>query len=331
MIYLQNVSYYAISNFNIDLSAYVFIVIVYIASLLYMKASTRMSAKNRYLRHKFPNKYNKKNLDILKLKKKIEDTNSTLKSIINAIFLQLKNPHLHLFVLRFLAFLWMYLYFCFQSIVPLAFLLHSVVYRSESWLIACLKFFYTPLLWLVFGFDYVINIKNMFDEGIYVYKNYRFGLYDYKPAFPHLLFQLFTCSYACFTLYMFRDYYEELALLAKAREDRRKRKAEKKAKILSQSVVKIRGSSNMSSFYSEDPKATLKKKKVFTYEIIIRFLLKNIDIALMVVIYIAGFNRADVYHCILLTLFAIYIMYPDQFRRNFIFLLYFMAVIACAK
>ena len=130
---------------------------------------------------------------------------------------------------------------------------------------------------------------------------------------------------------MFRDYYEDLALLKKASEDKKKKKAERKAKLLTQSFNKLtRGGSTTSSFYSDKQKVH-KKRKVFTYEIIFRFLLKNIDIALMVVIYIAGFNRADVYHCILLTLFAIYIMYPDQFRRNFIFLLYFMSFIACIK
>ena len=154
-----------------------------------MKASTRMNAKTRYLRHKYPNRYNQKNIDILKLKKKIQETSSTIKSLINQIKLQLKNPYMHLFVLRFLAFVWMYLYFCFQSIVPLFFLLHSIVYRSELWLITCLKFFYTPALWLVYSFDYIVNIKNIFDDSLYVQKNNRFGVFEYKPAFPHLLFQ----------------------------------------------------------------------------------------------------------------------------------------------
>jgi hypothetical protein len=72
-------------------------------------------------------------------------------------------------------------------------------------------------------------------------------------------------------------------------------------------------------------------KNVHTYEIVMRYLLKHIDISLMIVLYIAGSNRIDVYHMLLLIFFAIYIMYPNQFRKRFVWLLYFMIVIATFK
>jgi len=74
-----------------------------------------------------------------------------------------------------------------------------------------------------------------------------------------------------------------------------------------------------------------KEEYSYTYEILLRFLLKNIDIILMVILYIAGCNRVDVYHMFLLILFVIFIMYPDKFRKNFILLLYFMIFIGTIK
>jgi hypothetical protein len=72
-------------------------------------------------------------------------------------------------------------------------------------------------------------------------------------------------------------------------------------------------------------------KNVHTYEIVMRYLLKHIDISLMIVLYIAGVNRIDVYHMLLLIFFAIYIMYPNQFRKRFVWLLYFIIFIATFK
>ena len=133
MIYLQNVSVSFITR-HIDLAAYLLIVFVYIASLTYMKASTRMSAKLRYLKHKYPSKINKK-LNLKKYTKKSKTANSTMKSIINLVKFQINNPHLHLYILRFCTFGWIYLYFCFQSVLPLIFLLHSIIYTSRPLLL----------------------------------------------------------------------------------------------------------------------------------------------------------------------------------------------------
>jgi hypothetical protein len=72
-------------------------------------------------------------------------------------------------------------------------------------------------------------------------------------------------------------------------------------------------------------------KRPLVYEIVLRFILKNIDILLMIVLYTAGCNRIDLYHEILLALFAVYIMYQAGFRKRFIFLLYFMIFIASIK
>ena len=326
MIYSQNVSVSFITR-HIDLAAYLLIVFVYIASLTYMKASTRMSAKLRYLEHKYPSKINKK-LNLKKYTKKSKTANSTMKSIINLVKFQINNPHLHLYILRFCTFGWIYLYFCFQSVLPLIFLLHSIIYTSRPLLLTWLKFVYTPGLWLIFSFNYIVNIKGMFDDSIYKKENNRFGIFNYKPAFIHLLFQLFTCFYCCFVLYMFRVREEYLQLLAKAKLEKQKKLASKLVKTADKFR---RSTTNLNKTNTKDQIMNIKLKNVFIYEVILRFLLKQIDIALMIVIYICGWNRADVYHWILLTLFAVYIMYPDKFKRNFILFLYFMSFIISIK
>lgn len=135
---------------------------------------------------------------------------------------------------------------------------------------------------------------------------------------------------------MFRDYEEDVKEAQKIKEEKDRIKTEKKAKLLSNMSSGLRMNrigSSVASFYSQEQITTMfnKKKHIYTYEIIVRFLLKNVDILLMAILYYAGCNRIDVYHCTLLILFAIFIMYPDKFRQHFIWLLYFMTFIATTK
>ena len=311
------------------------VVLVYIISLIYIKASSRMSAKIKHLGIKQGNNHGLKQMSSanMRFKKKNDDKESFLSNLLTQIRLMVKNPYMHMFVLRLCTFVWIYLYFCFQSIIPLFFLLHSVVYTSETIFLGFMKYLYVPGLWLILIFDYVVNIDNMWDDSIYTVSNYRYGIFHYEHAFPHLMVQLFTCTYACFVLYMFRDYGEDRKKIQIKKEEKERRKTEKRAKLLTQnSSTPIKKSSSIISIYTQDFSTTTKKKrKIFLYEIILRYVLKNIDILLMAVLYYAGCNRIDVYHVILLILFAVYIMYPDGFRRNFIFLLYFMSFIAGFK
>lgn len=132
-------------------------------------------------------------LNDAKLKQKaIEENTSLLKNIASQLRAMSKNPYLHLFLLRGCVFIWMYLYFCFQSLVFLMMLFHSVIYSSQIGFIWTMKTFYAPLFWVVFMFDYVVNIHGMWSSSMYKEENYRFGIFEYNPAFPHLLFQMFT-------------------------------------------------------------------------------------------------------------------------------------------
>ena len=284
-----------------------------------------------YMREKYPEKYARSLTSGLKFrafKKRRGRTRwQTLKAQIMTL---LKNPYLHLMIFRLCCFGWIFLYFSFQSIVPLFLLCHSVIYKRKEIFLPIMKYFYIPALWLIFFFHYIVNIHNLFNDSLYKPSNYRFGIFKYNPAFIHLLYQIFSIFYGCFTLYLFREYDAFMKKKQETKEKREKRKLEKLQRHSSEVSSKFQraGSSFADeSMFTESQIA----EEIYTYEIIFRYILKNIDIALMVVLYIAGVNRIDVYHMILLILFAVYIMYPEKFRKNFIFLLYFMIFIASMK
>jgi hypothetical protein len=122
--------------------------------------------------------------------------------------------------------------------------------------------------------------------------------------------------------------------MEKVREYKERQEAKRRAKLERQSDGSsvYQKSVGASSIAGDSIMAEINQEITnYTYEIILRYVLKNIDILLMVVLYWAGVNRIDVYHMFLLVLFVIYIMYPMQFRKNFILLLYFMIFIASIK
>lgn len=144
------------------------------------------------------------------------------------------------------------------------------------------------------------------------------------------MYQIFTLFYACFTLYLFREYDEEAAREEERKQKKQMREQYKRERLASQMSQSIKESST-SIKYEESFLGESRLDHSHTYEIVLRYVLKHIDITLMVVLYIAGVNRIDVYHMVLLILFAVYIMYPEQFRKRFIVLLYFMIFIATIK
>jgi cytochrome c-type biogenesis protein CcmE len=82
---------------------------------------------------------------------------------------------------RILAFLWAYMYHDWQSLVILAFLLHSTFYLQASTFRKWIVYFYMPSFVLIFLWYYIINIQgliqwdsveqtkkvNLFDYGFY--------------------------------------------------------------------------------------------------------------------------------------------------------------------
>ena len=84
---------------------------------------------------------------------------------------------------------------------------------------------------------------------------------------------------------MFRVREEYLQLLAKAKLEKQKKLASKLVKTADKFR---RSTTNLNKTNTKDQIMNIKLKNVFIYEVILRFLLKQIDIALMIVIYICG-------------------------------------------
>ena len=214
-------------------------------------------------------------------------------------------------------------------------LLHSLIYRNRTRYLTWIKFVYLPILWLIFYFHYVVNVEGFLKEafGVNIFKpiNRRFGIFDYNPAFPHLLFQIFTLFYGSLVCYLFADYdlnKHKRKDLKELRMKRRQSKMERRFSENSRHSIKKSSSFGESGTLFGDSN---KEEPIYTYQIISRLILKNIDIILMIILYIAGVNRIDIYHMILLLVFTAFVIWPDKLRRNFKWLLYFMLFIVTMK
>jgi len=188
------------SKFKENISGYAITVVVYITCLIYRKAARRYTLKDAYMRQRYPEKFVQKSTGSTKLKKLRKKKNmGSLHTLSEQMKTFLKNPYAHLMVFRFTLFIWMYLYFSFQSLLPMVMLWHSLIYKNRQHFMGALKYLYLPLLWLIFFFHYFVNIqsfmKEVFDGDIYTKNNRRYGIFYYEPPFPHLLFQIITLSY----------------------------------------------------------------------------------------------------------------------------------------
>jgi len=118
--------------------------------------------------------------------------------------------------------------------------------------------------------------------------------------------------------------------MAEIKEKRRKRKQKNAGQTMSElsenSMIMFKRSNNGESMHTEN-----KAEPIYTYQILLRIILKNADILLMIVLYIAGVNRINIYRMSLLILFALFIIYRRPFRRYFILLLYFIIFMVTMK
>ena len=116
------------------------------------------------------------------------------------IKLMVKNPYAHLMIFRVCLFFWVFIWFNFQSLLPLMMLWYSMVFIDRKFYLNTLKYFQLPLLWLIMFFNYIVNIQQLmydiFGERAYEGEwTNRYGVWKYDVPFPHLLLQIFTLFY----------------------------------------------------------------------------------------------------------------------------------------
>lgn len=199
-------------------------------------------------------------------------------------------------------------------------------------------YFELPLLWILMIFNYIVNINSLmtdiFGHTVFDNPNYRrFGVWVFEVPFVHFLLQTFTLFYGSFVCYLFREYDKLQIRLALAKEKKMRRKRAKKERLQQRersSSVRSRASQSLNASFVSRMDVP-KEDPIYTYEILFRLTVKNLDLILMAILYIAGVNRIDIFHVILLIIFVLFIMYPDWFRRNFIYILYFMIIITTIK
>jgi hypothetical protein len=178
-------------RFAENVGGYAVTVIVYIVCLIYRKAAYRHKMKEKYLQQKYPEKFIQKASGGLKVRKfNRRKAKNSWQSLLNEIINLIKNPFLHLMIFRFFLFFWVFLYFSFQSLVPLFIFWDSLIYRNRVRLLNFMKYLYIPILYAIMFFHYIINIRGLFNKDIFKPSNRRYGFFDYHPPFIHLLFQV---------------------------------------------------------------------------------------------------------------------------------------------
>ena len=76
------------------------------------------------------------------------------------------------------------------------------------------------------------------------------------------------------------------------------------------------------------PVITSKKS---TYEIIGGFIISNWDIVIVTALYFAGAYQIDIYHISLMAFFVLFLLYPEYYRINYIYLIVFVHFFVICK
>lgn len=118
-------------------------------------------------------------------------------------------PYTHLFILRFLLFHQVSRYNCFESLILLAWLIHSLLFQSDKGFFGTSKFLWIPLQWLIFLISYMLNIDFLWSETIYKIENMRFGVFKFDYPFLELGLQFFVFFYACIVMWL-QIWYEKV-------------------------------------------------------------------------------------------------------------------------
>jgi hypothetical protein len=69
---------------------------------------------------------------------------------------------------------------------------------------------------------------------------------------------------------------------------------------------------------------TITDKKAPTFYFLLFWVITNLDLIVFIAIFFSGVNKIDFYHVFLMFFFVAYITAPEWFKKNYIYLLYYV-------
>jgi hypothetical protein len=189
-----------------------------------------------------------------------------------------------------LAFVWVYLYHDWESTIILLWLLHSTVYRNNATFRKFILYFYLPYYILVFLWYYTINIEgliNWTDPAVIIANPvewYTYGFFQFKiPPIE--------------SAFMFLNVYFLIQLVVCTEFEM---EDDVSVKVLMNRISHL--------------------KTPTAYQVMF-LVLVYIEFPLMLTLIVAGLDKMDLYHIVLLIFFVTYTLYADRIPNFPLYLL----------
>ena len=190
---------------------------------------------------------------------------------------------------RLLSFVWAYCYHDWQSVILLIWIVHSTMFKSTKRFKIAMLFFYLPVITIIFFWYYVTNIWGLLrwadQDQQRITTLYKYGFY--KMHIPPLEIGFMFCNVVCFI---------KLAQILKPESE----------------------DASQKSFLSKlgNPNSSIMVQFLFLFLIYVEY-------PLMLFLVLAGLDKMDVYHIMMLLFFICYTLTPSLIKdRSIILLVY---------
>ena len=256
-----------------------------------------------------------------------------IQNITNKLLKVLMHPLWHSFWLTIMQFLWVFIYVWFESWLLVFWILYGIIELNKRRYIKSFNIIYFPLIscWMIVM--YIANIQGVLSDDWFTLNLCKYGLFNFENPFVHFVLQLFVITYSLFSkrLYLKFKKDEEIENLIQIKIKRRisNRRMEKlKSNLVKNNQFTLERVTSL-EFDQHIQLNSIPKKT--TVEIILGFVISHWDIILMTSLYFAGAYEIDIYHIALMIFFVCFLLYPEFWRRNYLFLILFIDFIVLIK
>lgn len=243
-----------------------------------------------------------------------------IQNITYTIYYCIRHPFLHTLGLKFLQFLWIFMYVSFPSWLLVIWILYAILELNHGRYIRNFNRIYFPLICICSLIMYVSNVNGVMADDCLKLNLCKFGLYNFSIPFFHLLLQFSIIAFSLASKRVYikfkEDEKKELATQIKIK----KRIANKKIEKMRQNMMKEKkfNRERITSFETDmHVKLNMIPKKT-TYQIMIGFIISNWDIVIMTALYFAGAYQIDFYHICLMIFFVLFLLYPQFCRKYYL-------------
>lgn len=91
------------------------------------------------------------------------------------------------------------------------------------------------------------------------------------------------------------------------------------------------GYNKQREMYGDRPNSTLLRPHAEIWEMCIEWVVKRVDILIMILLYFSGTIGIDCFHILVLVIFALFILYPQVVRKQFFYCFLLILFFMCSK